>query len=97
MNTPTAAGPRLNFPLPRRQSVAVGSVKVGPTPQMKRLGRDGAKNRVGLMSPSPNALPDTRSGPSNSEGWFTMGTIVRTMTFQSWPSLIGTTGCTFRT
>src|SRR4029453_8350846 len=92
----TAVGPRLNLPPPSRQSVAVGSVNVGPTPQMKRLGRAGGKKNEGLIAPSPPALPGVGMGPPNKDGWVMIGTMVRLMRFQSWVSLIGTTGCTLR-
>jgi hypothetical protein len=46
----------LNFPLPIKESVAVGKVNVGPTPQINSPGFAGEKKNVGLMSPSPVAL-----------------------------------------
>lgn len=44
-------GPRLNFPLPSYESVAVGMVKVGPTPRITALGLAGDRKGEGLMSP----------------------------------------------
>ena len=78
----------LNLPLPIRESVAVGKVNVGPTPQINSPGFAGEKKNVGLMSPSPVALPV----PEKSEGWLMIGMMVRVMRFQSSPSLIGITG-----
>ena len=85
-------GPRLNLPLPSRQSVAVGRVNVGPMPQMIAPGFAGDRNSDGLMSPSPQALPEMLFGPVNSEGWLMTGTMVRVIRFHSWFSLMGITG-----
>src|SRR5262245_32717012 len=93
MVSATAVGPRLNFPIPSSEAVAVGIVNVGPTPQMNAPGLAGDRKSEGLMSPIPNAL----SMPGNSDGWLMMGMMVRVMRFQSWVSLIGTTGWTLRT
>src|SRR6266536_495644 len=93
----TAVGPRLNLPLPSFESVAVGRVKVGPTPQMNPLDLAGERKKDGLMSPRPQALPEMLLGPGNSDGWLMMGTTVRVMRFHSGVSLMGITGCTLRT
>jgi hypothetical protein len=76
-------GPRLNFPLPSLQSVAVGRVNVGPTPQMIAPDFAGERNSDGLMSPSPQALPEMLFGPGNSDGWLMTGTMVRVIRFHS--------------
>jgi hypothetical protein len=77
MVSPTAAGPMAHLPLPSNESVAVGSVNVGPTPQMISPGFAGDRKNVGLMSPSPKAL----SPPSNSDGWLMIGVIIRVIRF----------------
>jgi hypothetical protein len=69
-------------------SVAVGNVIVGPTPQISLPEFAGERNTLGLMSPRPNAL----GIPEEGEGWFMMGTIVRVIRFQSLFKLIGITG-----
>src|SRR5574341_227659 len=92
MNRPTAAGPALHLPLPSRESVAVGNVNVGPTPQISLLGLAGERKNVGLRSPRPNAL----STPGAGDGWLMMGRMVRVMRFQSVVRPIGITGWTLR-
>src|SRR3972149_7407541 len=69
MVSATAAGPALHFPEPRMLSVAVGNVKVGPTPQMSAPGLPGERNRGGLRGPRPNAL----SAPGAGDGGLMMG------------------------
>src|SRR6201987_1479660 len=61
----TNAGPASPLPLPSSESVAVGNVIVGPTPQISLPEFAGERNRLGLMSPSPNAL----GIPGAGEGW----------------------------
>ena len=56
MLSATAAGPMLHWLVPSSESVAVGRVNVGPTPQMSLLGFAGDRKNVGLRSPSPKAL-----------------------------------------
>src|SRR5262245_34063338 len=84
----TAAGPKLNLPLPRSLSVAVGNVNVGPTPQISSPGFAGDKKNVGLMSPSPVALPS----PGASDGRLITGMMIRVIRFQFSVRLIGITG-----
>ena len=86
----TADGPALYLPEPRSRLLAVGNVNVGPAPQMNFSDPTGEKKKVGLMSPSPNAL----SMPGASEGWLMIGMMMRVMRFQSSVSLIGMTGWT---
>src|SRR6266542_3644050 len=93
----TAVGPMLNLPLPSFESVAVGMVNVGPTPQINPPDLAGDRKSEGLMSPSPQALPETLLGPGNSDGWLMMGMIVRVIRFHSLVRWIGTTGCTLST
>src|SRR5262245_24466590 len=50
----TAAGPKLNLPLPRSLSVAVGNVNVGPTPQISSPGFAGT--RPSLLTPDTRNL-----------------------------------------
>jgi len=84
----TRDGPALHLPLPNSDSVAVGNVIVGPTPQISLPEFAGERNTVGLMSPSPNALPI----PGAGEGWLMMGIMVRVIRFQSLFKVIGITG-----
>ena len=74
------------------ESVSVGNVIVGPTPQSSLLEFAGEKKRLALMSPRPDAL----GIPAAGEGWFMMGTMVRVIRFQSLFKVIGITGYTFR-
>src|SRR5271165_4509695 len=74
--------------VPSSDSVAVGNVIVGPTPQSSFPEFFGERKTVGLMSPSPNAL----SIPEAGEGWFMIGIMVRVMRFQSLFKVIGITG-----
>jgi hypothetical protein len=67
----------LHLLLPSSESVAVGSVNVGPTPQMNSPGFAGDRKNVGLMSPIPKAL----SAPSNSDGWLMTGVMIRVIRF----------------
>src|SRR5215510_16607789 len=92
MNRPTADGPILHLPFPRRLLLAVGNVMVGPTPQINLLDLDGERNTVGLMSPSPAAL----STCGNSEGWLMMGVMMRAIRFQFSVRWMGITGWTLR-
>ena len=69
----------LNLPFPKSESVAVGNVNVGPSPQISSPGFAGERKKVGLMSPSPVALLI----PGNSDGWLIIGKMVRVITFQS--------------
>src|SRR5574342_1352976 len=92
MVSATADGPRLYLPAPRRRSVAVGKVKVGPTPQINAPGFAGDRKSVGLTSPMPKAL----SPWGKREGWLIMGMMVRVMRFKSSVSLMGRTGWTLR-
>jgi len=46
----------LHLLVPSSDPVAVGSVNVGPTPQMNSPGFAGDRKNEGLMSPSPKAL-----------------------------------------
>lgn len=63
----------------------------------------GDRNRLGLTSPSPIALPEMSGWPGssglrgNSEGWLMIGTIVRVIRFYSGLKWIGITGCTLST
>src|SRR5208283_2809898 len=75
----TMEGPALHLPLPSSDSVAVGNVIVGPTPQSSLPEFFGERKTVGLMSPSPNA----RSTPGAGEGWLMIGIMVRVIRFQS--------------
>src|SRR5271157_1386268 len=84
----TTDGPALHLPSPNSDSVAVGNVIVGPTPQISLPEFAGERNTVGLMSPRPNAL----GIPEAREGWFMMGTIVRVIRFQSLFKVTGITG-----
>ena len=84
----TRLGPALHFPLPSSESEAVGNVIVGPTPQISLLAFAGEKNRLGLISPSPDAL----GIPAAGDGWLMMGMIVRVIRFQSLFKVIGITG-----
>src|SRR5271166_2373 len=84
----TKAGPALHLPLPSSESVAVGNVIVGPTPQINFPEPFGERKTVGLMSPSPNALSITAAG----EGWLMIGIMVRVIRFQSLFKVIGITG-----
>src|SRR5271165_3532127 len=65
----TTVGPALHLPFPSSESVSVGNVIVGPTPQSSLPEFAGEKKRLGLMSPRPNAL----GIPAAGEGWFMMG------------------------
>ena len=56
MSSATAAGPAHHLPLPSSESVAVGKVKVGPTPQMSLPDLAGEKKDEGLMSLRPEAF-----------------------------------------
>src|SRR5262249_31733700 len=91
MKSATAAGPALQRPLPRRDTDAVGKVRVGPTPQMNFPGLAGERNTVGLMSPSPEASVRGAGGP-NSSGWLVIGMMVRVIKFQSCDTEMGMTG-----
>jgi hypothetical protein len=73
----TAAGPMLYLFVPSSEPLAVGSVNVGPTPQMISPGFAGDRKNVGLISPIPKAL----SAPSNSDGWLMMGVMIREIRF----------------
>src|SRR4029077_16470779 len=84
----TRPGPALHFPLPSSESVAVGNVIVGPTPQISLPEFAGERNRLGLMSPSPNAL----GIPAAGDGWLMMGMIGRGIRFQSLFKVIGIPG-----
>src|SRR6516165_470982 len=88
MVSTTSAGPASHLPLPSTEAVAVGNVSVGPTPQISLPEFAGERNRLGLMSPSPNALGIPEAG----EGWLIMGIMVRVIRFQSLFKLIGITG-----
>src|SRR6185503_13381827 len=95
----TPAGPALHLPAPKSRSVAVGSVIVGPMPQINSPGLPGDRNTVGLMSPKPVPVVLGTAPPNvgNSDGWLMIGMIVRVIRFHSSLSLIGITGWTLRT
>ena len=80
MLSATAAGPMLHWPLPSRESVAVGRVNVGPAPQMSSAGlrRGHAERRVEVAQPEGAVL-----AREQRDGWLMMGAIVRVMRFQS--------------
>ncbi len=67
-------------------------MKVGPKPTSRSLATEVAKNRVGLMSPRPLS----ELSPLASDGWWTIGTMVRVIRFQSSVSLNGITGWKLR-
>src|SRR5262252_9522639 len=69
----TNAGPASHLPLPSTEAEAVGNVSVGPTPQISLPEFARERNRVGLTSPSPNAL----GIPGAGEGWLIIGIMVR--------------------
>src|SRR4030095_3277282 len=98
MTSATAAGPILHWPLPRSRSVAVGSVIVGPRPQINSPDFAGDRKAVGLMSPNPVPLVLCTVPPAVGErdGWLMIGMIVRVIKFHSSLSLIGITGWTLR-
>ena len=75
----TTAGPAAHMPLPSSESVAVGRVMVGPTPQINFPDLAGDRNTVGVDAPRPNAL----GTPGAGDGWLMIGMIVRVMRFQS--------------
>src|SRR5262245_48982789 len=52
----TTVGPARTFPCPRIGSVADGTVKTGPTPQIKAPGCVGDKNSDCVTSPMPFVL-----------------------------------------
>jgi hypothetical protein len=52
----TTVGPALHLPLPSSESVSVGNVIVGPTPQSSLPEFAGEKKRLRFMSPRPDAL-----------------------------------------
>jgi hypothetical protein len=83
-----------HFPVPSVSSVAVGSRKTGPTPQISPLsvGALGDKNSDWTVSP----IPLVPSLPGTSPSMSTNGTMVREMRFHSSPIEKGMTGCTFR-
>src|ERR1035441_1724896 len=56
MVSATTDGPTWYLPVPSMVSVAVGSVMVGPTPQISLVEPAGESKNVGLMSPRPEAL-----------------------------------------
>ena len=67
-------------------------MKVGPKPTSTSLATEVAKKKVGLMSPRPLS----EVSPFASDGWWTIGTIVRVIRFQSSVSLNGITGWKLR-
>lgn len=71
MVSTTRDGPALHLPVPISESLAVGKVMVGLTPQISLPELAGERNTVGLMSPSPNALRI----PGAGEGWLIMGVV----------------------
>jgi hypothetical protein len=75
--------PIQNFPKidPRTSSVAVGRIKVGPTPHVNEEAAEGEIKAVKLRSPRPF----TRPSPVIASGWEITGSIVRVMRFQSSP------------
>ena len=93
VQTATAAGPALHLRAPSESWLEVGRVKVGPKPTSKSLATEVAKKKVGLMSPRPLS----EVSPFASDGWWTIGTMVRVIRFQSSESLNGTTGWMLRT
>src|SRR5215470_15069799 len=52
----TAVGPNNTLPVPRIGSVADGTVKMGPTPQIRGPGWVGVKKNFWVMSPIPFVL-----------------------------------------
>src|SRR4029079_1124021 len=80
-------GPNRNLPVPRIGSLAEGTVKTGPTPQMSSPGCVGERNNDWVMSPTPLVLLS-----KNGLGWLSNGMMVREIRFQSSLRCIGTTG-----
>ena len=90
----TAVGPTPNFPEPRYLSVAVGTRKAGPAPQVSPFFVwEGEKNALIVASPKP----DCEVFSPVRLYWVTSGKIHRVIRFKLSLNLIGITGWKFIT